>query len=248
MKFRREKFGIKFNYLYEILATSFSYNTSEDSLIPNTASMGIRLIKDNHFLIKPYPKTHTFKNLIKTRVITLNFVGDVYLYALASLKDEKSSRISNKFPLEYYKYKNLYRYNELRQLFRNISPFKTYNKIPYVKQAWGIVICKVVDEKKRVKKNELGEISLIEFELETIFQDKISDSFGLFNRAENLALEMVILATRLKVANIKNNQESSSEIYSQILAYKEKLRRFSKNESVNKTVTLIEKYIEIYKI
>jgi hypothetical protein len=207
--------------------------------------MGIRLIKGNHIKIKPYPKTQTFKNLKKFGVVTLNLVENVYLYALASLKKPESSTLSKNFPAEYYKYQDMSENVLIKQLIDQFSSSQEYS-IPYVKQAWGIIICKVVNEKKKVKQSKLGETDLIEFELEILHEEKFSNSVKLFNRAENLALEMIILATRIKVAYNENKLNLISELHDQILAYKEKLNRFSKNPSANKTLELIEKYIQAY--
>lgn len=245
MKFDPKKYGFKYGHLYEILATTLSSDPSKSTFIPNTASMGIRLIKGNHIKIKPYPTTQTFKNLKKFGVVTLNLVDNVYLYALASLKRAESSTLLKRFPPKYYSYKDLSENVMIKQLIDQFSSPHEY-LIPYVKQAWGIIVCRVVNEKNKVKQSQIGETTLIEFELKILYEEKFSNSVKLFNRAENLALEMIILATRIKVAYNKNDQNSISELYNQILDYKAKLNRFSKNPSANKTLELIEKYIQAY--
>lgn len=245
MKFDPKKFGLTYGHLYEILATTLVSDPSKSTFIPNTASMGIRLIKGNHIKIKPYPTTQTFKNLKNFGIVTLNLVENVYLYALASLKEPESSIVLKNFPTKYYKYKDMSENVLIKQLIDQFSSSHEY-LIPYVKQAWGIIVCKVVNEKKKVKQSQLGETTLIEFELEILYEEKFSNSVKLFNRAENLALEMIILATRLRVAYNKSDQDLISEIHEQILAYKAKLNRFSRNPNANKTLELIEKYIQNY--
>jgi hypothetical protein len=105
----------------------------------------------------------------------------------------------------------------------------------------------VVNERKKVKHSQLGEIKLTEFELEVLLEEKYQDSFKLFNRAENIALEMIILATRLKVAYENEDKSLFSKIYDQILDYKTKLTRFSNNTSANKTLEIIDTYIKNYR-
>jgi len=56
--------GLEESLLYEVLATSISINNSSQST-PNTACMGIRLLKDRLISMKPYPITRTFQNLKK---------------------------------------------------------------------------------------------------------------------------------------------------------------------------------------
>lgn len=246
MKFNPKKYGLYYNRLYEVLATTLTYDRSESGIIPNTSSMGIRLTEQNHFTLNPYPTTHTFKNLKQYNIITLNLIEDVYLYALASLKDRGLSTKLRKFPSDYYKYINVSKNKELRFIIDQFPTIGEY-KIPYVKDAWGILICKVVNERKKVKHSQLGEIKLTEFELEVLLEEKYQDSFKLFNRAENIALEMIILATRLKVAYENEDKSLFSKIYDQILDYKTKLTRFSNNTSANKTLEIIDTYIKNYR-
>lgn len=235
-------YGIKYNYLYEVLATTYSYNSVHHTLIPNTASMGIRFRQDNHFEIAPYPSTHTHKNLKQIKIVVLNFVSNVYLYALASLKKVKDSKKSARFPLTYYDYLNDSDFKELKTLFKNNSIAENV-KIPYVKTAWGIVICRIVNEQKVIKKSQFDKISLTKFKLKPLYSKILSSSFNLINRAENIALEMIILATRLILVDKSKDKELFSNIYTRINEYKKDLKRFSMNKEVIKTIKLIEEYI-----
>jgi hypothetical protein len=240
-----ETYGIKSNHLYEILATTISSDPSKDRFIPNTAAMGVRFTRKNRILISPYPSTKTYTNLAKYGMVTINFVKNVYLFALASLKEPDNSNLPEKFPKKYYKYLDFSGEPKIKNIFDQISFSKVY-KIPYIKSAWGVIVCKTVNEKKKRKKGQRGEIIISEFELEIINHQKYSKSFKLFNRAENLALEMIILATRLKVAYEKKDRNSLSEIYYKISDYKTQLARFSRNKSANKTLELIEEYMRKY--
>ncbi|TFF98527.1 MAG: DUF447 family protein [Promethearchaeota archaeon] len=243
MIFDPKKYSMKYNHLYEILATTVSYDPSRSAIIPNSASMGIRLMDTNRFVIKPYPNTQTFRNLKRSGLIIINLIEDVYLFALASLKEREDLNQVNKFPLNYYKYIDFSKNKIIKEKLKKILINQNF-KIPYVKQAWGIFVCNVINKRTKIRKSQIGDVRLTEFELEVIYEDIFSNSFKFFNRAENLALEMIILATRLKVADDRKNKDLKSEIYNQILAYKAKLNRFSKNKSANKTLELIETYIQ----
>jgi hypothetical protein len=77
---------------------------------------------------------------------------------------------------------------------------------------------------------------------------KFKDSFKLFNRTENIALESIILATRLKIAYIKKDQLQFSKILEIIEKKLENARKFGKNLNALKSIDLVEKYIKCLKI
>ncbi len=236
---------MEYNHLYEILATSIRDNPLKKKIIPNTAAMGIRLVENNIIKIAPYPTTQTYKNLKENGVIILNLVDNVYLFALAALKEPDSPIGLKKFPKEKYHYIKV---PNKENLAKNIprNTVDNLNGIPYIKSANGILICKVIDENDKIKKNKLGEIKITEFQLNCIFHKKFKESVKLFNRADNLALESIILATRLKIAYEKQDQELCSVIYNQILNYRKDIARFSKNKNANETMKLIDNYIRRY--
>ena len=100
-------------------------------------------------------------------------------------------------------------------------------------------------EFQKVKQNELGEVKIPFFKLKVIFCDKLKQSFNLFNRAENLALEIIILATRLKVAKEMKNASLFDEIYEKIIDHMETVKNFGKNDNILKTIDHINDYIKI---
>lgn len=245
MKFFQQLFGIKYNHLYEILATTIRYDALKEEFIPNTSVMGIRVVNKNIIKITPYPTTQTYKNLKDNRFATINLVNNIYLYALAALKEPDSPIGLIEFPKEKYDYLKISNIENLAKNFpKNI--IDTIKKVPYIKSASGILICKAFNEKKKLKKDKLGETNLTEFQLKCIFHKKFKDSVKLFNRAENLALESIIMATRLKVAYEKQDQELCSELYNQILNYKTDAARFSENENANEAMKLVDYYVERY--
>ncbi|MBN1801911.1 MAG: DUF447 family protein [Candidatus Lokiarchaeota archaeon] len=221
--------GFKPNYLYEILATTIS----KIKKIPNTSAMGIRLTQDNFITIKPFPKTKTLQNLKETKIITINLVDDIHLYALSALKNEDLGII---FPREYYEYE------ELSYLFNSdSSPSKI--SIPFIKQSWAVLICVVSKENSVIKKDLLGDVSLIEFYLKPLKIKFFRNSAKLFNRAENLALESIIIATRIKIARERQNEVLFNELKSQLTSNINNIKRFGKNYQALETVDLINRYL-----
>lgn len=242
-----EKFGIEKDHLYEILATTISINKDTEEIKPNTSSMGIRLKENNLFIMNPYPTTKTFQNLEANGLVVINFVDNIYLYALAALKEPESKVNLDIFPKEYYEHLNKSKISKLQRYLPNQIENVIYN-IPYIKQAWGIIIGMVEGKKQKQKQNELGKINLTEFRIKPIYGNNLKASYKLYNRAENLALEMIILATRLKVAYIKEERILISSIEDKISQFENDIRRFSKNTQVLKTINLVQKYCKMLEL
>ena len=190
--------------------------------------MGIRIIGNNQIQISPFSSTSTYKNLKKSSIITINFVDNVYLYALAALKEQDSPIELTEFPSEYYEFK----YLETRAM-----------DVPYIKEAWGILVCEVSQEFQKTKHNDFGEVIIPVFKLNTIFHEKFRESFKFFNRAENLALETIILATRLKIAKKKSDRQLFYKIHEKIIDHMENIERFGKNKGALKAIALVGRYI-----
>ncbi len=238
MRLNYRELGLNLNYLYEILATTFSIGKSKNKIIPNTACMGIRLINDTTIKITPYPNTATCKNLKANRYISINFLDDIYLYALAALKKLKPNLLFTEFPSKYYSYYEITK--ELKQIdnlnLKNIS-------MPFINNAWAVIFCKAIEEQQTIKQNSLGEVKLSEFKLDIISFNKSKESFKLFNRAENLALEIILLSTRLKAAKEKNIQPLIYKIHETIINHMENVERFGKNERALKSIEIARNYI-----
>ncbi|MBY9003523.1 MAG: DUF447 family protein [Candidatus Lokiarchaeota archaeon] len=223
-----QDYGLNQDYLYEVLASTIS--KKDENEYPNTASMGISVIDDRLLKIKPYNNTVTHENLKEYRFVSLNFIEEVELFAQASLKKIKSG--FNGIPIEDYLY---YEYSHRGE----------DNRIPYLKQAWMVIFCSVVNETQIVKQDNMGTISATEFELEVIYSIKKKESFKLYNRAENLALESIILATRLKIARNNKDDLLYSKIESKINDYFDMITKFGKNSSALKAINLVKDYIKV---
>ena len=227
--FNYQDFGLKKDNLYEIIATTYSITENGMQIKPNASCMGIRMIEDTLIQISPFYSTTTYKNLKEQSIIAINFVDDVYLYALAALKEPDSVINLTDFPIKYYDFKNI----EARNM-----------DIPYIRKAWGILIGEVIQEFQKNKIDDLGEYIMPVFKLKVFYSEKLKQSYKLFNRAENLALETIILATRLKVAKENEDQSIFSKNYEKIRDYKENIKRFGKNEKALKAIELVSRYID----
>ena len=228
MSFDPKNFGLMKDYLYEVIATSYSFTNGGTAIKPNASCMGIRLVENNKIQITPFYTTSTYQNLKNNGIIILNFIDDVYLYALAALKDPNSPIGLVEFPFENYEFKYL----------------KSHNMdVPYIKNSWAILTCKVFKEFQEIKRDNLGEIVVPRFSLDVISSELFRPSHKLFNRAENLTLEAIISTTRLKVAKDNRNKPLFSKILSKIRVNIEDVNRFGKNERAIRTVELINEYI-----
>ena len=236
--------GLKRNYLYEVLATTYSLKNNK--IVPNTAVMGIRLLENNTIKIWPFPNTTTYKNLESTKLIILNFVDDIFLYAIASLK---GNYISNNIEAAelYYNYFPFEVKNEHKAIFKGISPDNLIN-LPYLNQAWAIISCVATNKNQTVKRDSLGQVELVEISLSAIFCEKFKESFKLYNRAENLTLETVILATKLYVAKEKKDKALFNKIKHKIEENINEVLRFGKNASALKAIEYVKNYVSMLRI
>ncbi len=219
----KELFGINFNRLYEAIAVTLTKLEKEKIILPNSACMGVKFLDNNTFQMTPYLETDTYKNLIKFTYVSINFVDNIYFYAQAALLGENLGQTKREFPDSYYDFKD---------------------EIPYLKESWGVIFGKLNEHKIITKATHLGENNVLQANFKIIDFIKIQESFHLKNRAENLALESIILATRLKIAVKKENKEMYEKIYDKILYYNEQIKDFAKNDNAIETMDFIMNYIE----
>ncbi|MBD3255615.1 MAG: DUF447 family protein [Candidatus Lokiarchaeota archaeon] len=235
--FNCEKYGLKINCLYEILATTISKDKLSKEISPNTSCMGIQFIENDILKLKPYRTTRTYKNLKQNGLITINFVKNVYFYAIAALKRENSPIGIEKFPLKNYAYKDI-----------DIKNDETGDKLilvfPYIKSSWGCAFCKVIKEGELTVDDELGKAKVTEFTTRVLRFIQLKDSYSVVNRAENLALELIILTTRLKVAKETKNNFIYQKINEKYQDLKLNLLKFGHNKIALKTLEITDKYIK----
>jgi len=232
--------GLKINYLYEVLATTYALKNNK--IVPNTAAMGIRLLENNTIKIWSFPNTTTYKNLDSTKLIILNFVDNIFLYAIASLKGNFMFSSIETVTEQHY---NLYPFNvknEHKAIFKGIKRGNSIH-LPYLNQAWAIISCVATNKNQTVKTDILGKVELVELSLSVIFCEKFKESFKLYNRAENLTLETIVLATKLYVAKEKKDKTLFNKIKDKIEENVNEVLRFGKNESALKAIEYVKNYV-----
>ena len=167
-------------------------------------------------------------NLRENNYIVINFVNDIYLYALAALKDPNSQIGLTSFPNKYYSF----HYLESHAM-----------DIPYIKKSWGILIGKVSKTYQKSKQDSLGEVMIPVFILDVIFAQIFRNTFNHINRADNLVIESIILSTRLKIVTNLNNNELFHQIRKQINSNLNNIERFGKNKRALKAVEIVRNYV-----
>jgi len=80
----------------------------------------------------------------------------------------------------------------------------------------------------------------MEINLTVISYEKFKESFKLYNRAENLTLETILLATKLNVAIEKKDKALIRTIKRKIEENVSDVRRFGKNVSALKAIEHIK--------
>jgi len=233
--------GLKKNYLYEVLATTFSIE--KNLMFPNTACMGVRLLDKKLIKIWPYPNTTTYKNIESSKFLIINFIDDVYLYALSSLKGSFASKSVGALSEKYYNYYTLGVNGEYKDYAKRITSTDSI-QLPYLKQAWAIIICIATDKKEILKEDDFGKVNLMEINLSIISYEKFKESFKLYNRAENLTLETILLATKLNVAIEKENKALIKTIKRKIEENFNEVKRFGRNVSALKAIEHIKDYLK----
>lgn len=233
--------GFKKNYLYEILATTFSMD--KNLIVPNTSSMGVRLVEKKSMKIWPYPNTTTYKNIENSKFLVVNLIDDVYLYALASLKGSNLSKSDGALSEKEYNYYNLNFNSEYKDFAKRITIAESIN-LPYLKQSWAIIACIATNINHIFREDDFGKFKLMEIDLTVICYQKFRESFKVYNRAENLALETIVLATKLNVAMIKKEEAFIKKIKNKIDENISEIKRFGKNLSALKVIEHIQDYVK----
>jgi hypothetical protein len=233
--------------LYEaILITKWS----ESSSTFNSAAMGVRFLDEYSMTINPYPETDTFKiikNALKNNTrqkISINFTDNVVIFAKSALTGLNSG-------------------NSVVELDEDLLIVR--DKDAFLKDANLVVLGKVIAEYKDIYLNLPVEFSNFKddgYKFNTKFKAKfevsITDKFRSFkifqptNRGDNLAIEAIILASKLpaflKTANL-NKKGQETKIFgmlNRIREYQKEIRRFSANIRALEACNIIDEIISDY--
>jgi hypothetical protein len=163
--------------IYETICCSKFQGTD----IVNAACMGVHFTPLHELFIHIYDDTDTKQNLQIGAVFSVNFSDEFYDYVLAALRGW------HKGPLE--------------PEFAN-KAYHTLTPAPILKSAWGVVVCEVIPMptslpscRQRIRPNIRAKI------LET-YQYRMPRIFN--NRAFNLAIESLILTTRVPFSDLSS--------------------------------------------
>jgi hypothetical protein len=132
--------------------------------------------------------------------------------------------------------------NEHKAIFKGIMR-DNYLHLPYLNQAWAIISCVATNKNQTVKTDSLGKVELVEIELSVNSYEKFKESFKIYNRAENLVLETIILATKLYVAKEKKDKTLFNKIKHKIEENLNDVLRFGKNISALKAIEYVKDYV-----
>ena len=111
-------------------------------------------------------------------------------------------------------------------------------------QAWAIIICLATGKNEILREDDFGKLKLMEINLSVISYKKFRESFKLYNRAENLTLETILLATKLNVAIEKKEKALIKTMKEKIEENISNVQRFGKNVSALKAIEYIKDYIK----
>ncbi len=230
-------FGIHQNQLYETIAITFADLKDGVSYIPNCACMGVRFIDEETFQMTPFLATDTYQNLFNFPYVSINFVNNMYLYAKAALIGENAGPNEPEFSESNFDHKMI-------KLLINEGQGEEEFKWLFLKESWGTVLGKLGKRQKIVKRDQFGENKALLCEFKVIDFLKRNESFNLINRSNNLALEIIILTTRLKIAKNFDKKQIYDDIFNKITFYKREIERFCQNDNLLKTLDFVTNYIE----
>lgn len=237
--------GFKKNNLYEVLATTWEEEKKTRKMKPNTACMGIRVLDENLVSIGPYPTTTTYKNLKENGQIILNLINDIELFAIAALKNQDATNPKlREFP------PTVYDFFLPSTVQEQLPDNKDLNikKLPFISDSWGILLGEVQNQTKVLKKNGLGKIEITKLQLKIIYTKKLKESYDLINRAQNLALETIILATRMKIAKENSDHSKLNILKKKTRDNIQNVQRFSNNVKAFKAIEYVKDYLAFYEI
>jgi hypothetical protein len=234
MKVSIDEFGLVKGKLYEILVTSVK--NVEDQYFLNTAAMGIKLFDSELVKMWPYEDTQTAFNLKNFKYATLNFIEDVDLFAIASLKGTPEKHGLLGIANEEYKFKKIQKKEDFEEGFFNF---------PFLKKAWGIAFCKVHHYSRFVQSNKFGSSKRYEIDLKVLSCEKLRETYKLINRAENITLETIVLATRLKYAKDMKDFYLLNQLKKEINDRLERIRSLEIDSHIQTAVERIITYMRM---
>ncbi len=159
---------------YESIVCSFFPNTDKKI---NAACMGVHFTTTNEVYLHVYEDTHTKSILTPGTKFSINFSEDFYEYVIAALRRKNHEELIDELP---------------KNSFKKLEP------VPVLKSSWCAVICQVIKMPHALKstpKCRRREFPNIRSKILSVEVYRLPKIFN--NRSMNLAIEALILSTRI---------------------------------------------------
>ncbi len=162
-----------------------SYFPNSDKKI-NAACMGVHFTSTNEVYLHAYKDTHTKSILTPGVTFSINFSENFYEYVIAALRRKNHEELIDELP---------------KKSFKELEP------VPILKSVWCAVICEVIRmppemmSRPKCKRREVPNIRSRILSINVYRYPKIFN-----NRGMNLAIEALILATRIPIYNPLSNE------------------------------------------
>ncbi len=165
-----------------------------DSTPANCAAMGVKLTRGEYLLVQPYTNTDTYRNLSQFPFVTVNFTPNPLTFALCALEGWNAGSNTPEF-------------GEDELVYWKDFP------VPSLKSAYLSLKC-TREPMDNVKVGPRGMYLLVIKEAVVL-----TPTLPLTNRADNLALEAVVHATRVRIFTDQENFQLAKDLLVTIKKY-----------------------------
>jgi hypothetical protein len=183
----------------DTLLESILITAGGDSTPVNAAAMGVKLTRGEYLLVQPYTNTDTYRNLTQFPFATVNFTTNPLTFATCALQGWGAGPYSPELE---------------DNALLNWKDFP----IPSLKSAFLSLKC-TIEPMDKVKVGLRG-MFLLEIKGAAI----LTPSLPISNRADNLALEAVVYATRVKVFTDQENYQLAKDLLITIKKYEKYIK------------------------
>lgn len=178
----------------DTLFESILISTGGDHAQVNAAAMGVKLTGKEYLLIQPYTNTDTYRNMFQFPFATVNFTTNPLTFARCALQGWEEGPSNPELGNE-----DLYQWKDF--------------PVPSLKSAFLSLKC-TREPMENVKVGSRGMFLLV-----VKGAVVLTPPFPLTNRADNLALEAIVHATRIKVFTGQGNFQMAKDLLVTIKKY-----------------------------
>ena len=189
----------------------------------NCAAMGVKLTRGDYLLVQPYRNTVTYQNLSQFPFATVNFTTNPLTFAVCALKGENAGPHAPESSME-----------ELIQ-------WKDF-PVPSLKSAFLSLKCM----RETMDDVNIGQRGM--FLLSVKEAAILTPTLPLTNRADNLALEAVVHATRVKIFTEQENFSLAKDLLATIKRYETYIKANAPEnspayEAIERVNTFLQPYL-----